>query len=210
MNAYGYRQLPIWWTRNETDSLKIFKGGKDSGVSIAALKVLLGLCSLSDMGGSYSVEATYQKIQDITGLSRPMIAKGIRKLEAENIVLVNRQGYISNYTFNVPGSDTRYSKVPSLEMHRYLKEIPNKGEAALSALKIYIYVLSRRSSGNRTVAVSYERIRAHTGIGQKRVRTGIDILINHFLIHVIKAEEIDNPENNFANRYKILGDLGKR
>lgn len=205
----GYRQVPAWWTRQD-HSLQPFKGGKSSGTSIAALKVVLGICSLCEMGGFHAANATYQKIQNITGLSRPMISKGIKFLEDMRIIEVNRRGYISEYKFLSSEQDKGFFKVPCSKMYSNLQEIPNRGEAALAALKIYIYLLSRRSKGKSIVGVTYDSIRKGTGIAQRRVRLGIDVLINHGFVHVMTDEE-HSAFSGYpcCNQYKILGELGK-
>lgn len=210
MKNFGFRQLPTWWVRDET-ALKRFKGGRWSGGSIAALKTLLAINSLCEMSG-YSARVSYQGLMTITGLSRPMIARGVKALEANGLVSVNRGGYINDYSLTGSATDTGWAKVPCIKVQECLSGLPNRGEATLAALKIYVYLLSIRPNNEKEVSVSYLKIRTNTGISQKWVRPGLDLLFSNQLIHVRRVEGFTPDELNvtdlyYFNQYTITGDL---
>jgi len=210
MKLFGFRQLPTWWVRDET-ALKRFKGGRWSGCSIAALKTLLAINSLCDMAG-YSARVSYQGLMTITGLSKPMIARGIKALEANSLVSVNRGGYINDYSLTCSATDQGWAKVPCIKVQECLSGLPNRGEATLAALKIYVYLLSIRPNNEKEVSVSYSKIRASTGIQQEWVRPGLDLLFSNRLIHVRRVEgfipdNFDVTDLYYYNQYTIMGDL---
>lgn len=202
----GFRQLPVWWVRDEV-GLKRFTGGGSSGGSIAALKCLLGIL-LSDFSNQ-AIRASYTDLEAITGLSRPMVIKAVRKLEEEGIIVVTRGGNGNVYQLVYSSSDKGWAKVPYDRLKQSLCRFPNRGEASLSALKIYIYILALRPNPTREVKVTHNTIRDRTGLQKNRIRPGIDLLINHILIHVHRVEEviIKGKEQRGNNIYTILGDL---
>lgn len=210
MKLFGFRQLPTWWVRDE-ESLKRFKGGRWSGESIAALKNLLALNSLCEMSG-YSAQVSYQGLMTITGLSRPMIARGIKALESNSLISVSRGGYINNYQLTCSSDDRGWAKAPCVKIQENLSGLPNRGEASLAALKIYVYLLSVRPNAEREVSASYQKIRTSTGISQKWVRAGLDLLFSNLLIHVRRVEgsspEVFDLVGQYTyNQYTITGDL---
>lgn len=202
----GFRQLPVWWVRDEV-GLKRFTGGKSSGGSIAALKCLLGIV-LSDFSNQ-AIKVSYTDLEAITGLSRPMVIKAVRKLEGERIVAVDRGGNRNVYQLVYSSSDMGWAKVPYDRLKQSLCRFPNRGDASLSALKIYIYILALRPNPTRDVKITHETLRDRTGLQKNRIRPGIDLLINHILIHVHRVEEviIRGKEQRGNNVYTILGDL---
>lgn len=108
---------------------------------------------------------SYNGLMDLTGLSRPMIPGAINKLEGEGMIEVYRQGYINVYRLLAVAGDQRWAKVPYDRVKRALSEIPNKGEAPLAALKIYIQLLANRWNHTREVEISYDKLRGYIGAG---------------------------------------------
>lgn len=196
----GFRRLPSWWIRDE-HSLKRFKGGMCSGASIAALKCLLAIVLMSEFS-TQRAKVSYSDLMALTGLSRPMISRAISKLEREGIVEVCREGYINVYKLLVGQNDSYWAKVPHDRVNKALSEIPNRGEAPLAALKIYIMLLASRWNKTREVLISYDNLRDLIGVQKFRIRSGLDILFSHLLLHVKQAEG-----EHTHNIYTILGDL---
>lgn len=210
MKLFGFRQLPTWWVRDE-ESLRRFKGGRWSGESIAALKSLLAINTLCEMSGS-SAQVSYQGLMTLTGLSRPMIARGTKALESKGLVSVSRSGYINNYHLICLSDDRRWAKAPCVKIQENLAGLPNRGEASLAALKIYVYLLSIRPNTEREVSVSYKKISGSTGVQEKWIRPGLNLLFSNFLIHVRKVEgfspEVFDLVGQYSyNQYTITGDL---
>lgn len=203
----GFRRLPSWWLRDDL-ALKRFKGGRDGGNSIAALKILLAIVVTCEVS-SLTARISYNELMRITGLSRPMLPRGIRLLEECKLVAVNREARSSAYQLVSLSSDVGWSKVPCYKVQETLVRLPNKGEAGLAALKIYIYLLSIRDNPSKHVFASYEKIRAATGLQQKWVRPGLDLLFSHLFIHIQRVEELDKllGIDKPKNKYTILGDL---
>ena len=200
----GFRKLPTWWARDE-QGLKRFKGGANAGTSIAALKCLLAITLMSEFS-TQRAQISYTGLMDLTGLSRPMIPGAIGKLESEGMIKVCRRGYINTYQLLARPDDKEWAKVPHDRARRALSEIPNKGEAPLAALKIYIQLLANRWNDKREVEISYDKLRDYIGVQKLRIRPGLDILFSHTLLHV-KQVEGEGPSSQTHNVYTILGDL---
>lgn len=201
----GFRRLPTGWCRAK--KLKSFKGGAQAGESIAALKVLVGVAILKSEFYENEVAISYSKFEDVCGLSNPSISKGIKKLESEGILKVDRTGNTNKYSF-VDCGDDKWAKIPFDLIYKKLKSISNRKPSTLGALKIYIALLMLRDNKSREVRISYEKLRNWTGLQNTHIRPGLDILYSHSIIHIQKSEELDT-ENVITphNVYKIMGNL---
>lgn len=200
----GFRKLPSWWARDD-QGLKRFRGGASAGASIAALKCLLAITLMSEFS-TQQAQVSYSGLMDLTGLSRPMIPGAISKLESEGMIEVYRNGYINVYQLLAATNDRYWAKVPYDKVRRALSEIPNKGEAPLAALKIYIQLLANRWNDTREVEISYDKLRDYIGVQKLRIRPGLDILFSHTLLHV-KQVEGEGAFKQAHNVYTVLGDL---
>lgn len=200
----GFRKLPTWWSRDD-QGLRRFRGGASAGASIAALKCLLAITLMSEFS-TQQAQVSYRGLMDLTGLSRPMIPRAISKLESEGMIEVYRNGYINVYQLLAATHDRYWAKVPYDKVRRVLSEIPNKGEAPLAALKIYIQLLANRWNDTREVEISYDKLRDYIGVQKFRIRPGLDILFSHTLLHV-KQVEGEGASKQAHNVYTVLGDL---
>ncbi|MCI2965442.1 hypothetical protein MO387_20540 [Shewanella sp. N2AIL] len=202
----SFQRLPTWWFRQER--LKNFNGGKQIGESIASLKVLACIALHIDYK-SLSAKISISDIEVITGLSRPMVMKGIYKLEKEEMVVVDREWNTNLYTLTELHEDSNWAKMPSTTIKTNLKNIPNRGIAAFGALKIYLSLLALRDNSSQNVKISYEKIREWTGLQSCHIRSSLDVLYNHSFIHIYKSEELDftKEDKHAHNVYKIVGNL---
>lgn len=201
----GFRKLPTGWCR--AYKLKSFRGGSQTGESISALKVLIGIAILKHEFHSDEVELSYSKLESLCGLSNPSISKGIKKLEREGIINVDREGNTNKYSF-ASCEDNKWAKMPFDLIYKNLKTLSNRKQSTLGALKIYITLLMLRDNKSREVRISYEKIRNWTGLQNIHIRPGLDILFSHSIIHIQKSEELDiNNVRTPHNVYKIMGNL---
>lgn len=202
----GFQKLPTWWFREE--KLKNFIGGQQAGESIASLKVLITIALHIDYH-TLEAEVSFSTFEDITGLSRPMINRGVKKLELEKIVKVDRSGNTNRYILDSESTDTRWAKMPLDLVKRKLRLIQNRGVPALGALKIYLSLLALRDNSTDQVKVSYEKIRNWTGLQATHIRPSLDILFNHSIIHIQKSEELDfdADDRSSHNIYRVMGNL---
>lgn len=198
----NWNKLPTWWVKEEFSGLKNFKAGRDTGNNVASLKCLLALCSdnVFKRDKPLIASTTYDYLESVAGVSRPMIKKALLKLEKERIIKIEPDELnlkTKIYVFKEFGEG--WAKVPRLRIYNNLKHIPTRGKAPLSALKIYIVLLTFRNNGTRRTTIGHEKLREYTGLQATDIRTGLDILINHGFIH------INQQEDRTGNIYELIG-----
>lgn len=195
--------LPTWWTRDP--GLVTFKAVDQAGQSIAAIKVVMAVALLANFN-THKTRSSLSDLEELTGLSRPMVLKGVASLEARNILQVNRVGHINEYELWLPENDGNWGKLPYERLRKQLSGISNRGAVPLAALKIYLILISLRPNQSLTIALSHEKIRMYTGIQTRHVRAALDVLLNHSLIRITISEG-ENPTEleGRHNVYTLLG-----
>ncbi|WP_318448834.1 hypothetical protein [Photobacterium leiognathi] len=191
-----FGSLPNWWFRNEVLFSEL--RAHQTGEGIASMKCLLALSVLIDFY-TKDVSVSITEIETITGLSRPMVIKGMVKLEYLGVISVDKNNYRNNYKLIVTKDDSRWAKVPSDMIRKQLKTISNRGTAPFVALKIYITLLSLRYKNEINVKISHEVIRNYTKVQPNQIRAGLDVLFSCSMIHLLPKEE------NTSNVYKLIG-----
>lgn len=195
--------LPTWWLREE--GLGIFTGGSQAGRSIAALKVLMAIALLANFN-SRKARNSLSDLETLTGLSRPMVIRGVADLEDKGLLLVDRSGHVNEYELAVPGDDRNWGKMPYETLRRNLAEISNRGAITLGALKIYLLLVSWRPNQSLSIAIGHGKIRDETGIQARHVRPALDVLLNHTLIRLsINEGRIPGEAQGRHNVYTLLG-----
>ncbi|WP_230857708.1 hypothetical protein [Vibrio fluvialis] len=196
MRGQRFGTLPNWWFRNG----KLFSELKanQAGEGIAVMKCLLAMSVLIDFY-TKDVDASITDFEKITGLSRPMVIKGISRLQHLGIIEVDKTNYRNNYKFVVKADDSRWAKVPLNITRKKLSQISNRGTAPFVALKVYITLLSLRRNEEVNIKLTHEKIREHTRVQPNQIRAGLDVLFSYSLLHLLPKEE------NMSNEYQILG-----
>ncbi len=191
-----FGSMPTWWSRDA----HLFTNLKanQTGVGISAMKCLIALSVLIDFK-SREVETSIGDLEKITGLSRPMVLKGVDKLQELNIIEIDKSQYKNKYTLLVANEDPGWAKVPVNKVRKELQSISNRGIAPFAALKIYITLLALRYRDNDTVTVSHSTLRDYTKVQPTQIKAGLDVLFSNRLLHVAPKRE------NTANEYIILG-----
>lgn len=196
MRGQRFGTLPNWWFRNG----KLFSELKanQAGEGIAVMKCLLAMSVLIDFY-TKDVDASITDFEKTTGLSRPMVIKGISKLQKLGIIEVDKTNYRNNYKFVVKADDSRWAKVPLNMTRKKLSQISNRGTAPFVALKVYITLLSLRRNEEVNIKLTHEKIREYTRVQPNQIRAGLDVLFSYSLLHLLPKEE------NMSNEYQILG-----
>ena len=190
-----------------TDLLKKFSRSFDTGEAIAALKCFLYLSSHVDFKSRNS-EIKYDDFMRGTGLSRPMISRGLKLLMHSECSLLRKGSKRSQYVLNEltdEFSNLRFSKVPIDTLITYLKSVPNKGKKSKNALVLYIYFLTIRTNSQPIARVSYETIENKIGLNRNDIKPSLCILYESNLLTCLSPQKIKE-----TNRYHISGlELGK-
>lgn len=203
--ASQFSKCPTWWIRNGI--LKSgFKGGNKTGESIAGLKCII---AISHSANFYSMEAelSYSALEKLTGLSRPMVSKGIDLIQRLGLIEIEK-GYRNKYKLiSENGYDVYWAKLPLNYLRKELPKIYNRGRVTLFALKFYFQLLSDRPNGSVVMHMTYDTINIKVGTQPRDIKPAIDLLFNHNLISVAKAEAEDmrGKKEYKKNEYTIRG-----
>ena len=98
--ARRFSKCPTWWVRNDDLGLKKFSGGKNAGTSISALKCILGI-SVSIDFWTRKAKLSVSDLEALTGLSRPMVIRGLKELVELGIVVVDKTAHVHEYELTV-------------------------------------------------------------------------------------------------------------
>jgi hypothetical protein len=199
--ARRFSKCPTWWVRDVQLGLKKFVGGKKAGTGISALKCLLGISSSIDFW-TRKAKLSISDLETLTGLSRPMVIRGLKELVELKIVQVDKTAHIHEYELTVPGKDQGWGKIPYERIRKQLPEIPNRGVIPLTALKIYLLLISLRPNESNSVPISYDTLMTYLGCQRAHLRPALDILYSHTLVR-ITLEGTETRERH--NVYTILG-----
>ncbi|KJZ52487.1 hypothetical protein [Pseudomonas marginalis] len=190
--AYRFSKLPTGWTRTTGCDLASFKAAEQAGASIAALKCLLAVSLQMDFH-SRSAVVSYNDFETLTGLSRPMIAKGIRTLEDKKILAIET-AHTHRYTVNEV-EDKNWAKIPFDLLSLRLRDLGNRGAVRLAALKIYVLLAARRNNNYDWTALTYEQICAHTGVRRGDIRAALSELYSLGLLHADMIQPDDGKQS---------------
>jgi hypothetical protein len=196
MSRWG--SFPRWVGNKLTD----FPAGKDAGAHMAALRVYLALALVADFDTRVA-SLSWTAFERMTGLSRPMVKIGITTAEKAGLIAIDTSSHTHSYRLITQPDDTTFTQVPLLQLKGSLPKLPTRGFHALDALKVYMTLLTVRLRNSDRAAISHTKIVTWSGVQPRRVRAGIDVLINHHLVHVVSAE---SKETSYSyNEYQLLG-----
>lgn len=186
------------------DILNPFSAGRLTGVHIAALKCLLAF-GLKNNFKTREVSLSLQQLNDLTGLSKPMIIRGIRRLIELGIVLKIEQDKTNIVNrYKLVFRDRRFTKIPYSYLLDHLPNFPNKGVYVLTALNIYLILLQIRENNSKQVKISYHRFSSY-GINRKYISKALEILITNDLISVSRDVDENGCFVKSCNNYLIKG-----
>ncbi|WP_142915828.1 helix-turn-helix domain-containing protein, partial [Klebsiella pneumoniae] len=170
MSGRRFGRLPNWWSRsaNGDDFLLMSLKSNDTGTGIAAMKCLLALSVLIDFH-SRIAEVSLSGMEELTGLSRPMVIRGLARLEELGVVVSDKDYRTNRYELTIKSNDSYWAKVPVDTVRKRLKTISNRGIAPFTALKLYITILNLRYKDKTTVQVMHDTLRNYTGIQTNQV-----------------------------------------
>lgn len=188
-----FSALPTWWVREL--GMSAFLGGSQAGESIAALKVLMAISVLMNFH-TRKAKNSCTDLEKLTGLSRPMVLKGIGVLEGLGVVDVNRDAYVNEYELTANEDDRGWAKLPYDRIRSRLPELSNRGVVPLAALKIYLVLVALRPNTSQSLSISHEKLRDYTGVQKKHIRPALDILYSHSLIRLSLVDENAKGRHN--------------
>ncbi len=218
-----WMRIPTWWIRGNNNAKLLCFTTNELGPSIAALILYVTFALRVAETDTVTVPAgtvdlTFTEIENLTGLSRHLLSKGIRKLEREGLISVTKVGRknvycIIGYKIDeiMPwGGRPSWGKVPRKYLYdtqgrlifsRFSLRYP----AELFALKLYLAIIAFQQSDKYFALISYPNLQDHTGIPVGKIRSGLSHLINLSLIHIDRDPSVGGAKLNPPNQYRVCG-----
>lgn len=184
---------------------------------IAALRLYLVLCCQATFNDGV-VGTTYPKLMQLAKMSRPVVAKGLARLEQERLISRKKQPRKMGSALTIEGWHDEYGwgKIPKLKLydwnteHMLLLSSFNYSKASFNALKIYIALLAYRGRSALGIAIlSYDKLSTVTGVPRYQVADAVTKLYDMDLISFRPGDFDDEKAGDRTNRYLVKG-LGGR
>lgn len=211
-----FSRLPTWWIHNSKTNKSIQNErsllqtnftahGHLIGTNISALKCYLALISHINFKTGIS-NLRYSHLEKIAGLSRPMICKGLKCLEENHLLEINKEGRKNIYIIQTESNDfSQWAKAPTYIIRNKLYAIPSRGDITLVALKIYLLLLAIRKNSEIGVSATYDYLEENLGIQRKNINKALNLLSIFDFIEIFKlnSEGTDYPYT--YNKFKLKG-----
>jgi hypothetical protein len=182
--------------------------------SIAALKLYMAICIRTDFHTG-EANTSYEELITLTGMSRPVIARSLKRLEELGRITRTKQSLRSGTLIYVCGwlEDKFSGQLPK----RWLYD-GNQGRSLLKlrefkfdwasffALKVYLAILAFRDRHRFGLTIiTYDKIDQATGIGRYRVADAITMLYQMGLISFRPGKFDESDDHARTNRYLVRG-----
>ncbi|MDI9733625.1 hypothetical protein QM259_15270 [Acinetobacter baumannii] len=218
-NFKVFSKIVLWWVDAPffKEKLRFSKTGE----GIAVLKTMIAITLEADFQDRLA-KISFSELENLTGLSRPMVNRAIKILTDEKLIAVHSsaRGKSNIYQIldfpntNLPEIKTDeivlrartkgWSKLPYQPVSKNLRFLPNKGAIALGALKNYLVMLKYRDNNADYSRISHDKFIAKCGIQANKIKSSNDLLINHNFIGLAKYIQNGYLKTS-ANMYYIKG-----
>lgn len=207
-----FSRIFLWW--KDSPDFKKGLSYKNSGESIAVLKTILVIAIFSDYESRKSI-VSFSELEEVTGLSRPMVTKSISWLEEKGwITVARKKGACNSYSlvdFNNEYEQKGWTKIPYQQVYDCLRDLPNKGKKALTAIKNYILILFQRDKNVDFSRLSHKKLVEFGNSLESLIKGGNDLLLTANLIGYARYVNRDGNLITSHNLYHIKGlYFGKR
>lgn len=220
----AFARLPIKWIQSgevakfdsRIDGQAISRTEQNS--SIAALRLFVSLCMIADYH-SGQVKTTYPRLIALSGLSRPIVARALKRLVKERLLEKIEKPIREGTALQMAGwGEPFHGKLPKarlydgsnsqlLVMHQF-----EFSALSLYALKVYLVICAYRDRKNSNIAtINYATISRQTGVPLHQIPSSLNRLYHLELISYKQADYYDfwSNEQDRTNRYLVRG-LGDR
>lgn len=155
-------------------------------------------------------DATYDDLQQATGLSRPLVSAGVSRLEELDLIHPEGSHQKRRYCITSKGTTGGWFKLPRAAIVRNHTIFPFghfllRSKHELHAMKLYLYLAAVRPNGKEFALSTYETIHKRTGIPERDIRKALSLLIGTGLLRNIHREHEANLKNYGPNQYYLTG-----
>lgn len=204
VNKKIFSKISLWWM--DTDIFRKELSYSATGKSIAILKTIIALALVSDFD-TREAKISYSDLEDITGLSRPMVNNALKWLiEKEWLKLNdNSHGRTNVYELIEIDGDLGWTKLPYQPLIKNLKIISNRGPKSLTALKNYLMILRYRPNKEDVMQINHTTLIEKGNLRPNLVKSGNDLLLNADLIGLGRCVTRSGQFNTSPNMYHVKG-----
>lgn len=197
-----FARLPSAWINEGGLRAFSWKGGSDE---TAALMLLIAIAHHADPKNGLA-RLTYDRLMDITHISRAKVAAGIPILIARDLIDHEPAGR-SSFGLTGFGEGFKWGKLPVRGLYSgsaiaAFTGFSLRSQVELTALKLYILFAGRRWVQHNMALISYEKIHAFAGIPENRIKAGISLLVTHDLVRVERFKSNEN-HNKLIHGYRL-------
>ncbi len=192
----------LWWLEEE----ECFKNlrQRNTGLNIAIFKTYIAIALQSNFSSRMS-KLSYSNIEDLTGLSRPMISRAIKELDNKNIINKKNVGKGRINKYELIDFDEGWAKLPYWTLKKELKNLSNRSISTLYALKNLLVILKYRDNNKGYTQIKHETLVEKTGTPTNKIKSANDILINHGIISLCRISNNEGKIYTRPNTYGIKG-----
>ncbi|RXS80278.1 ArsR family transcriptional regulator, partial [Geobacillus sp. PK12] len=166
----------------------------------------------SEEPGMSPVKITYNRLSEMTGISRELIREGITILESLDMISVEKVGRNNIYKLINKRMKGGWCKIPVKPLMTEdgkvispFKELRLRRKIELHAIKIFLYLASVRDNHTEFSVASYETIRKAIGASDKDISRALTLLSIIGLLARVSSEKAEDNKVNQPNRYYLIG-----
>lgn len=203
-NKKIFSKISLWWM--DTDIFRKELSYSATGKSIAILKTIIAIALVSDFDTRES-EVSYSDLEEITGLSRPMVNISLKWLIEKKWLKLNSnsRGRTNVYELIELDDDLSWTKLPYQPLIKNLKIISNRGPKSLTALKNYLMILRYRPNKEDVMRINHTTLIEKGNLRPNLVKSGNDLLLNADLIGLGRCMTRTGQFNTSPNLYYVKG-----
>lgn len=216
-------KIPSWWL-TDGKTLVGFLGGSDStgsrGEKIAALQIYISIAILCveelDENSQRVLTCTpsYDLLQSLTSLSRPMISSGIELLKKLNLIGTEFVGRKVRYTLTGYEYGKGWCKLPAralvtkvYDQYKIMafRNMTKRSIIEFYALKLFLYCLAVRDNDTLFANPGYITIADKTAIPKSSIKKTTLWLVGAELFSDVKRANKRDSEISNVNQYYVVG-----
>lgn len=179
-------------------------GGSDNTAALMTLTVIAH--EVEDETGVARV--TYDRICNLTGLSRAKLANGLNILKEIGVINSDSGEARSTYTLT-NYNEGAWGKFPVKSMYSAgriiaFDEFRLRRVVELDALKLFFLFIARRDQKTNLANIGYEKIEEYSAVRRVRIKSAISFLASLSLVYV---EHLPSQSSAYgvSNAYRIVG-----
>ncbi|MDV5032929.1 helix-turn-helix domain-containing protein, partial [Escherichia coli] len=175
-----------WWIQDEVIQRLNWRNnelGRPAAKTAALMLYIAITMKSSEEPGMSPVKITYNRLSEMTGISRELIREGITILESLEMISVEKVGRNNIYKLINKRMKGGWCKIPVKPLMTEdgkvispFKELRLRRKIELHAIKIFLYLASVRDNHTEFSVASYETIRKAIGASDKDISRALTLL----------------------------------